>query len=199
VDEEGQLIRRVIDRQPEAEEEFVRRYSGLVLGLARGRFALVNSEADEILQMTMAKLWEQDCRALRAWRGKGKFTSYLTVIVTHLCMRERGRERSRLEQAMDLSELVQVDPSPEPETVLAKRERLRLVEETCLQLAPRDRLLLALRFGDERTPQEMSTVLGMHPGTVRKALHDALRRLRSRLAEKKPGLFESPLGEEVKR
>lgn len=198
MDEEGQLIRRVIERQPEAEEEFVRRYSGLVLGLARGRFAFVGNAADEVLQMTFTKLWEQDCRALRAWRGKGKFTSYLTVIVTHLCLRERAREGRRLEQAMDLSERPQADSNPGANVALLEAERMRLVDEARRQLSPRDRLLLSLRFGDERTPQEMSTVLSLAPGAVRKGLHDALRRLRSLLLEQKPELFESPSGEETR-
>ena len=89
--EEEQLIQRVIARDPEAEDLFVERYRGLILGLARGRFGLGETVGEEILQATIARLWEHDRRALRSWKGKGKFASYLTIIVTHLCLRQRER------------------------------------------------------------------------------------------------------------
>ena len=190
MDDEGLLIRRVIDRQPEAEEEFVRRYRGLILGLARGRFGLAENAAQEMLQTTIAKLWEEDLKALRAWRGHGKFTTYLTVIVTHLHLRERKKERHRLEEPMDLAELQHPDPMAKVDSQVTREERLRLVAATARGLSARDRLVLALRFGDERSPKEMSGVLGMAPGTVRKAVHDALARLRRKLSDKQPELFD---------
>ena len=202
MDDETQLIRRVIARQPEAEEEFVRRYSGLVLGLARGRFGLVGGAAEDILQATMEKLWRDDCRALRAWRGRGRFASYLTVIVTHHCLRQRQTLERRQEEAMAPAELARVAAGSQPvaavptaDAALISRERRRHVDEELGQLPARDRLLLALRFADGRSPKEIAAVTGQASGTVRKAIHDALRRLRRRLVARRPELFEAPVAE----
>ncbi len=180
VSDEWQLIQQVVARQPAAEEEFVRRYRGLVHALARGRLALHGEAIDELWQETMARLWRDDCRALRAWRGRGRFTTYLTVIVIHLAWRQR--RRVCLEEGMDqlVNEPCLDEPSADERLVQGQTQRQ--VQQAVSSLAPRDRLLLALRFADERTPKEIARLLGQAPGTVRKAVHDALRRLRKRLA-----------------
>lgn len=181
VNNEAQLIRRVIARQPAAEDEFVHRYRGVVLGLARGRLGLHGDAGEELWQETMAKLWHGDCRALRAWRGQGRFSTYLTVIVTHLALKRRQRSGRLNEEALEhLPEEPRVD-EPTADERLSRREDQQRVRQAVATLSPRDRLLLALRFADERTPKEISGLLGQAPGTVRKALHDALRRLRRRL------------------
>ncbi|MEM7354241.1 MAG: sigma-70 family RNA polymerase sigma factor [Acidobacteriota bacterium] len=205
MDDESQLIRRVIARQPEAEEEFLRRYSGLVLGLARGRFGLSEEAAEEVLQSTLEKLWSKDFRALRAWRGQGRFTSYLTVIVTHQLLRRRAAQGRQREQGVDPADLVRLaDVGPgtggerPSDAALIARERRRHVDAEWQQLSPRDRLLLALRFGDDRSPKEIARVTGQASGTVRKAIHDAIRRLRRRLASRQPELFD-PSETEVAR
>lgn len=183
VNDEAQLIRRVVERQSAAEDEFIQRYRGVVLGLARGRLSLFGEAGEELWQETMAKLWQEDCRALRAWRGQGRFSTYLTVIVTHLALKRRQQVNRRLEDGMeDLPEEPMLD-EPSVDERLAQRQEHVGVQRAIKTLSARDRLLLALRFADERTPQEISGLLGQAPGTVRKALHDALGRLRRRLED----------------
>lgn len=185
VNDELQLIRDVVARQPTAEEEFVRRYRGFVHALARGRLALRGEAVEELWQETMAGLWRDDCRALRSWRGRGRFTTYLTVIVTHLAWRQR--RQSRPEEGMDQLAAEPALDEPSAEERLARHQARRRVRQALSTLSPRDRLLLALRFADERTPKEMALLLGQAPGTVRKAVHDALRRLHKRLTPEKDG------------
>lgn len=193
MDDEEQLIRRVLARQGEAEEDFVRRYRGLVLGLARGRFGLTENDAEELLQATIEKLWSEDCRALRTWRGRGRFTSYLTVIVTHLFLRQKQNQQRRREEALAADELSAiVDGARSVADALVVGEQRRLVDEERCRMPVRDQLLLALRFTDERSAKDIAAVTGQRPGTVRKAIHDALGRLRRRLMLRRPELFERP-------
>lgn len=203
MDDEAQLVQRVIARHPEAEDEFVRRYSGLVLGLARGRFNLVGSAADDALQTVIEKLWSDDFKALRAWRGNGKLTTYLTVIVTRQLLRQRQNQARRPEDALDPADLQAASDrvgdrinrghadAALPDEALLAREREDLVSQEWRLLPPRDRLLLAARFTDGRTPREIATVTGQSSGTIRKAIHDAVARLRRRLASRRPELFET--------
>ncbi len=192
MESEQQLILRVLERDPQAEEDFLHRYEGLMLGLAQGRFGLSRGAAEEVRQELMAKLWARDHRALRAWRGRGKLTTYLSVILTHLCLARRERECRRPEKAMDLVELPHSDPSPGSEESLLRREQAKRLEEAKASLSARDQLLLALRFGDERSPTEIAGLLGLGVGTARKAIHDALGRLRRRLRVRSPELFPHP-------
>lgn len=187
-----ELIRRVVEERPGAQEDFVRRYEGLVLGLAHSRFGLTDEAARELLQQVVERLWEHDRRALRSWRGKGRFSSYLTVIVCNLCLRQRQQAEQREKVLGD-----ELSPAGEPTSsepaapsLLARRERRQAVQRALAELSPRDRLLLTLRFGDERTPKEIGALLRLRPGTVRKAVHDALGRLRRQVESLSPELFE---------
>jgi len=188
-----ELIASVLEGQRGARGEFVRRYEALVLDLARRRFGFRGEAADELLQQVVEKLWDNDCRALRSWRGGGPFSSYLTVIVCHACLRQRGREhqqqRGRVQDGLALEQVAA--PGPLASERLARREKRETLRAALKTLSPRDRLLLVLRFGDERTPKEISTALGLRPGTARKALHDALRRLKGRARALNPELFSS--------
>lgn len=187
--EEQELIRRVIDRQSGAEAEFVQRYRGLVLGLARGRLGLSQEAAEELLQSTFATLWDHDHRALKAWKRQGKFSTYLTVIVFHLGRRERHRNH-RYQQP--LAAEPSIDPSfsaPAAEERVVLHERQRWVRRVLQELSPRDRLLIALRYQDDRPPGDIASLIGLAPGTTRKALHDAVARLRRKLRAAQPELF----------
>ncbi|MEM7049364.1 MAG: sigma-70 family RNA polymerase sigma factor [Acidobacteriota bacterium] len=182
--DEKDLLRRVVAREAGAEEEFVERYRDLVLGLAHGRLGLPREAAEELLQETMMRLWEKDHRALRAWRGQGKLSTYLTVITLRLA-RERavgGMEPRRAEGPPPR-------PLPTPGESVEAQERWQSVRRAFAGGTPRDRLVLALRFLDERSPSEIAQLLGTRPGAARKAIHDALRRLRQRLRQGRPDLF----------
>ncbi len=190
--EEQELILRVIERQPGAEAKFVQRYRGLILGLARGRLGLCEEAAQELLQSTFATLWNHDHRALRAWKHQSKFSTYLTVIVFHLSRRESLR-RDRQQR------LLVAEASAEPSSSAQKadervvlKERRHWVRRVMQELSPRDRLLLALRYRDDRTPGDIAPLLGLAPGTTRKALHDAVARLRRKLRAAQPELFPAP-------
>lgn len=175
------LIDRVIAREPGADDEFVDRYRDLIVGVSISRFGVDRAAADEILQAAILRLWESDFRALRAWRGRGRFSSYLTVIVANLCLRERGLEaRRRQRRAEDPAYAARaVDPDPSPLARAIQGQDRALLERALTELAPRDRLVIRLRFDDERSPAAIARVLNVKRGAARKAVHDALRRLRA--------------------
>ncbi|MCH9651194.1 MAG: sigma-70 family RNA polymerase sigma factor [Deltaproteobacteria bacterium] len=192
-----ELIEQVINGLPGAQAEFVLRYEGLVLGLARGRFGFEAEAAREIFQRVAEKLWDNDCRALKSWRRNGRFSSYLTVIVCHLCLRERKKDQMR---DRILTETPRASPQwvadgPSASELLDHQEKQGAIREAWGDLSARDRLLLALRFQDDRSPKEISSALGLRPGTARKALHDAVARLKQRVKGSKPELFDTELSD----
>ncbi len=181
------LVRRVLGGDPAAEEELVRRYRGLIIGLARSRFGFNDQQTDELLQTIVAMLWRDDRRVLRAWRGQSKLSTYLSVIVCRHCRQWLDSEQRR--RAMETSEPPAVEPVdsaalPDAETL--ERERSRALKAALALLNPRDRLVISFRFFDELEPHDFAPTLGLSTGAARKAVHDALRRLRSKLG---PDLF----------
>lgn len=182
-----ELVRALCAGQEGSEEEFVERYRGLTIGLSAGRFQLSPEEGEAIFQDLVARLWSDNFKALRSWRGEGKLSTYLTVIVTRMCL-----ERRRLaERTTPLDEAREPEAEqPSAESLAVERQQAAAARAALALLRPRDRLLLVLRFVDERTPSEIAPLLGLSPGTCRKALHDALGRLRRRLQDQAPDLFD---------
>lgn len=190
-----ELIGRLLAGEAGAEEEFLSRFRGLAIGLTRGRFGLDPLAANEIWQEVVLKLWADDHKALRNWRGEGRFSTYLSVIVVNACIRHesaRSRQAAATEPLEAAAKVAGTDPSPDERA--DRRERQRALGTAMAELAPRDRLLLSLRFGDGHKPAQIGRLLGLSPGAVRKALYDARKRLRKRLLAAHPDLFSEPTG-----
>jgi RNA polymerase sigma factor (sigma-70 family) len=76
-----------------------------------------------------------------------------------------------------------IDPDDlEEQTVRRLRIRAAVAE-----LGPRERELVALRYGADLTAARIGDVLGLEANTVEVALHRALRRLRASLEEQQSG------------
>ena len=182
-----ELLAAVLAEDPRAEEQFVARYRGLILGLARSRFGLHGGAAEDLLQTTLETLWRDDRRILKAWRGEGRFSTYLSVIVCRLCRRDAADSQRRRTVAADPSVLDRlVSDQPGADATTLDHERLAAIRGALAGLSPRDRLVIAWRFFDDLAPSDFAPQLGISAGAARKALHDALRRLRAELARQTP-------------
>ncbi|MEM7585967.1 MAG: sigma-70 family RNA polymerase sigma factor [Acidobacteriota bacterium] len=188
VGDDQSLIQRLLEGDTEAEQTFSSRYRGLAVGLARGRFGLDTAAAEEVWQEAVVKLWAADFKALRAWRGEGRFSTYLTVIVSRLCLRRRSASVRRDEAPLDAASEI-ADSAPGPGQQAAQEERRRVLASALAGLSERDRLVLALRYQDGHKPSEIAVLLQLSQGAARKALHDAQKRLRQHLRQTHPELF----------
>ncbi|MEM8934125.1 MAG: sigma-70 family RNA polymerase sigma factor, partial [Acidobacteriota bacterium] len=176
------LVDRVVAGDPRAADELVRRFRDLIIGMARSRYGFDAPQAEELLQTVIAVLWNDEHRALRAWRGQSKLSTYLAVIVCRQCRQtivEQQRRRAVEAPPTTVDRATSADAGPDHETW--NRERRMLVRDALAQLSARDRLVLTFRFLDELAPKDFAPILGLSPGAARKAVHDALGRLRRRL------------------
>jgi RNA polymerase sigma factor (sigma-70 family) len=186
----GVLTRLLDARDAGAEDvawrEFVAANSALVLQVARST-GTTRDAAMDAYTFVLEQLREQKCRRLRAYtaRDGARFSTWLLVVTKRLCVdfhrRRYGRpqgtteaqphdspsvERSARRRLVDLTAEA-IDPdtiadadgrSPEAELRLAQ---LRRVLATALErLEPADRLLLAMRFEDQRPASEIARALG---------------------------------------
>jgi len=159
---------------------FIAAHSAVVLHACRAT-ARDRDAAMDAYAFVLEALRENGCRRLRAYTpdGRTKFTTWLVVVTRRLALdfaRQRyGRSRSdddakRAEQAARrrLEDLVaeEIDPdqivggSESPDASVRLGELTSAVRSALAALGPADRLLLALRFADERPIKDIARALG---------------------------------------
>ena len=183
---------------------FTTRYSRLLLHTARS----VTSDHDSAMD-AYAYLLEQlradDFKRLRAYSpdGRGKFTTWLVVVVRRLCLdfrrRRYGRSRGENDATDDaaarvtrrrLIDLIATGTDPDalpasegdPASAVEHGDLERLLEITTAGLSARDRLLLKLRYEDDLSAREIAEILGLpSPFHVYRRLNALLGELRQGL------------------
>ena len=181
--------RKLLNEDVQTLARFLDELEGLVFRIAGQRYRFRRDESEDILLEVLRKLWDSDKAALRAWRGEGSLSTYLSAVVHRFCLLELRRRRRRVaEQPTEALDSFEARPEVPP---LEREELLRFYREAASSLAPRDRRLLQMRFGEERDYPAIMSELAISHGAARKAVHGALRRLRERLREIAPELFVS--------
>jgi RNA polymerase sigma factor (sigma-70 family) len=152
----------------------------------------------------LESLHADDCRRLRAYvpNGRSRFTTWLVVVARRLFLdwqRHRyGRPRSAAAERQEESHLrqriedlvgdeIDVDQlasaGKRPDADIRRRELMSALATSIAMLPPSDRLLLALRFQDERPIREIAAVLGLRSVFhVYRRLNTVLGVLRNALA-----------------
>jgi len=185
----GVLTRLLDARDAGAEDvawrEFVGTYSSLLLQVARSTATNRDAEMDTYT-FVLEQLREQKCRRLRAYaaRNGARFSTWLLVVAKRLSVdfhrRRYGRpqgtvevephglpsvERSARRRLVDLTaEAIDPDTIADtdargPEAELRFGQLRRALAVTLDRLEPADRLLLAMRFEDQRSAAEIARAL----------------------------------------
>ena len=159
----------------------------------------------------LEELRSDDFRRLRSFAGdgRGRFTTWLTVVARRVCLDHERSRYGRVSPASDadarsarrrLADLVAVNLDPDqlgapvtanPVARLEREETRAALLVATSELDPDDRLLLALRFAEDLSAREIAEVVGLpSPFHVYRRLNPILARLRAVLAE--AGIEESP-------
>lgn len=183
-------------------DAFVAAHNRLLLHTARS----VNHDYDGAMDSytyVLEALREDGHRRLRAYSadGRGKFSTWLVVVVRRLCLDFRrhkyGRARDPspegrashaarrrlVDLVTDETEIAELPRDElDPAARVQERERSAALLGAVQGLSPRDRLLLALRFEDELSAREIAQVTGMPtPFHVYRRLNQLLAQLRDQL------------------
>lgn len=160
------------DASERAWSEFVAVHSSLILRTARS----VSPDYDDAMDryaFVIERLRVRNFRRLRAFaaEGRGSFPTWLAVVVRRLSFDYHRRRYGRVQDdenpdaaqrwalrrrladlvgaAVDVEQLG-APSEGEPERQLRRKELLEVLGEAIASLSPRDQLLLAMRFEDER-------------------------------------------------
>lgn len=191
---------------PEREEawgKFLAAHSSLLLHTCRTVVRDRDAAMDGYVHV-LEELRADCCRRLRAYTPQAatRFTTWLVVVTRRLLLdhyrhrygRPRSDDGARREEHVTrrrLEDLVatEIDPdqlpistSHSPDIAVRRRELTSALRQALAELTPSDRLLLALRFEDERPVREIAAIMRLPTiFHVYRRLGAALTQLRSAL------------------
>jgi RNA polymerase sigma-70 factor (ECF subfamily) len=120
---------------------------------------------------------------LGRFRGDGSFAGWLFQIARNAVRDVHRRPRAellRLEAAGSEPDLEAAGSEPDLEEHFLARERVAQLHAVICLLEPEQQHLLAMRYGAGLAFDEIGSIVGANPGTVRVRLHRTLEDLRRR-------------------
>src|SRR6195256_1278090 len=178
-----ELVARSIRGDSESFNELILRWERPIYALA---YRTIGREEDarDVCQETFLRAF----RALPAFRGQAKFSSWLYRIALNLCRDWMRRDRRapvvQPPEDVDLMELAAAaEPSESIEDLVGRKDLMRLVEKAMALLPEEQRTAIILKEYPGLTFQEIADLVGCPLSTVKTRLYQGLTVLRRELAE----------------
>lgn len=164
--------------QERAWAEFLASYSRLILYVARH----ILRDHDQVMDRyayVLERLREQNLRRLRTFAadGRGKFTTWLTVVVRRLCLDHDRLQHGRFPGighntttprrlidsiALGPEALNRIpDDTPSADEALEQKQLIERLDQAVAGLSASDQLLVSLRYRDERSVREIAALMGL--------------------------------------
>jgi RNA polymerase sigma-70 factor (ECF subfamily) len=173
-------IARCLAGDGEAYRGIVERHQQRVGGLL-WRFTRDAETREELAQETFVQVY----LSLRSYRAEAPFEHWLSRIATRVGYRfwkRQARERAHPTVAIEDWDQIAADAPPDPVEPAEAGARLHTL---LARLGPRDRLVLTLRYLEERSVEETARLTGWSPTMVKVQAWRAIRRLRKTLGTDK--------------
>jgi RNA polymerase sigma-70 factor, ECF subfamily len=172
-----QLVDAVLAGDGDAYRVLVERASDTVLGICR-RIVRDPDEAEDVAQDAFIQAY----RSLAAWRGDGPFEAWVRRIAMRRAFAHVGARRDVGLPEVDGEALdLRGRPGDEPEPMALARETRDELVTMISALPAAHRRVVALRFSDELSIEEIARATSAPSGTVKSRLHRALGELRERM------------------
>jgi RNA polymerase sigma-70 factor, ECF subfamily len=137
-------------------------------------------EANEATQEAFLAAWQ----GLPAFRGDALFSSWLYRITYHCCVRVLDlRKREHLLQEGMQAEQTRSEMGKEQQAMenIERHDQQDMLQKNLEHLPAKYRIVLRLRYLQDRTYEEMADILAMPIGTIKTHLFRAKRLLKERL------------------
>jgi len=183
--DEADLLARCLAGGPDAWEDFLARYRGVLERAAQATLrrvvgAVRQDDLEAVVEATLLSLVQDNYAPLRSFEGRSSLAGYLQAITTRIALNHLRTERRkgwlRFRPLDSVAETPAADPT-EPEDP----QRLVDLRRALEQLPPRDRLILKLFHLDGAGYKEIAALLGLSLNAVSPALIRARQKIRALL------------------
>ena len=171
------LLDRCLARKPRAWEDFVDRFTGLIIHVvnhtARSRsMMLASADREDLTADVLLAIIRDDFAVLRRFRGNSSLATYLTVIARRVVVRKLAETRNGT--PLEVAAVAAVDSSGEQR--MTDREE---VEQLMEQLDESESAVVRMYHLEGKTYQEISRSTGMPTNSVGPMLTRARAKLRN--------------------
>ena len=134
--------------------------------------------AEDVLQIVFVKVY----RGLPRFRFEASFATWIYRITINECLnQQRGRGALEIPFEALLGSDEEHNPGAAADLQHAESERREIIHRAVMELSPKLRAVVALKYLEGLSYQEIASVLECSPGTVASRLNRALRELEARL------------------
>ncbi|MBV9728077.1 MAG: sigma-70 family RNA polymerase sigma factor [Pseudonocardiales bacterium] len=174
------LLARVCDRDPQAWDEIMRRYRGVVVAKVR-TFGLQDADALDAVQMTWLRLAE-NCHRIQFPEHLG---GWLATTASRECLRILRHQAQHAPTPPDAAAQRAADPSVSPEQHAVDADTAQRLWGLVATLPPRRQTLIRELFVNNPRPYaEVARTTGIPTGGIGPTRARALTQLRRRLDER---------------
>jgi RNA polymerase sigma-70 factor (ECF subfamily) len=181
------LLQRCLNRKPNAWEDFVDRYLGLVLHVIRHTaksrsLRLTQQDEEDLAAEFFLAVVKEDFALLRRFRGESSLATYLTVVARRVVVRElqKGHAAARVGDSAPPSEVTDAGSTAGPEQRITNREE---VERLLRGLSGAEANIVRLYHLEGKSYREISSELGMPENSIGPTLSRARQKMRQAMAE----------------
>jgi len=134
-------------------------------------------QAEDVFQSVFVKVFE----SLSGFRFESSFLTWMYRITLNECKNRKRRPQLFVPISKIREGLEEPDPGPGPEDLHASGQRSRLVRRAVMNLKPKYRSVIILKYIEEMSYEKIAETLDCSPGTVASRLSRALEILGTRL------------------
>ena len=176
---DAQLVKASQRGDQQAFALLVQRHQQRVFALSM-RLLQDPEEANEATQEAFLAAWQ----GLSGFRGDALFSSWLYRIAYNCCMHviDLRKREQLLQEAMQMEQMRSgIGMEQQAMENLERHEQQVVLQENLEQLPTKYRIVLRLRYLQDRTYEEMADILAMPLGTIKTSLFRAKRLLKERM------------------
>ncbi len=185
-EEERQFIVMLLNRDPQAWQDFLRRYEKLIVSRVLStcrEFGIVPRPelVEDCGAEVMAALFHRDMNGLRHFQGRSKLSTWLAVIarrttITFLKRQQKETDKRRPNDSQ--FDIAIIADKPNENSSEIDPEDQQNLQRSLGQLKKSDRLALTLHFDQKLSYAKIGQELGISENAVGPKLHRAQKRLK---------------------